>query len=127
MQHIRAEAPFFQRARPKILDQDIGCTDQAFEDLLPLLKPQIQRYGLLVAGNDGPEDTRLIYLHGAPVTGGIGPVGGFDLNHFGAKIAEQLATKRARNQLSQLKHAQAGQRRLYNRFCHSHSMPAKYA
>ena len=38
VQNLWAKSPFFQRSRPEVFDQHIGCTDQAFEDFLPFVE-----------------------------------------------------------------------------------------
>ena len=119
---------FLERAGPEIFDQDIGRTDQAFENVLPFSDTQVHGDGFLVARDDGPEHAGLIHFDGAPVARRVGSIRRFDFDHLGAESHPAIGHKRdPAMSWPKFNHAKPRKRRLYNRFCHSFSMPAKQA
>ena len=102
-QVLRRQAPLFEGAGAKVLNQNIGCGDQAAGQILAFRDPQIRRHRLLVAGHNFPPE-RIVAP--APSAHGIADLGGFDLDDLCPHIAEQLAAEGTSNELAHFDNAQ---------------------
>src|SRR3546814_1683678 len=90
------EVPLLQRAGAEILDQYIGLGDQLARQLLALRRPQISRDRIFIARDHAPP-ARLVAL--APVSHLVAGHRRFELDDFGAHIAEQLPAEGPGDQL----------------------------
>ena len=106
-QVLVAEAPPLQGARPEVLDDHVGARDEPAGELLPLLLPQVQGDGLLVAGDDGPPEGAPLLTVPAPYPHGVAFARWLDLDDLGAEVGEELAAERAGEQAAHLDHAHA--------------------
>ncbi len=108
-QRVVAEAPFFQRAGAKILDDDVGIAGEPAHDLLAFGDAQVRGDRFLVARLDVPPERRAL-VQQPPLPQRIAAVGRFDLDDLGAELGQDLARERARDQLTELEDLEPGQR-----------------
>jgi len=60
MQHLPAQAEFFQYAGAKVFDEDIGVCQQRLEDAQAIRVLEVQGQGFLVACLDKPPQRRAL-------------------------------------------------------------------
>ena len=121
-QGVVAQAPFFHRAGPEVLEQEVGLRRQLLEDFLSFRLAQIERDALLVARHEGPPKGGFLFAMASPDAQRVALVRRLDLDDVGAHIAEDLAAKRPGQQRAELEHTQVCQRavRELNRSGHRH-------
>ena len=90
VEHLGAQAPPFQRARPEVFQQDVRFGNERQHGLLAGFGPEVQHHRLLVAV-DGPVQHGGIALVQAPVAQLVTGSGPFHLDHFGTEVGEQPA------------------------------------
>src|SRR4051812_20013380 len=109
-QRLVTEPQRLERARPIVLDQDIGAGDQLLEDLAagfllqiqgdrPLVRPLGQEGGAHVATVERPV--------GAPLTALVGLVRMLDLDDIGAEHRQLVGGKRPRQHMGDIDDANA--------------------
>jgi hypothetical protein len=109
-QGLVPEAPFLQRARPEVLDDDITPGDETAGKVLPLPLPQIDGDGFLVAGDDRPPEGAPLLAVAAPHAHGVPFAWRLELYDLGAEVREELAAERACEQAAHLDDANAFER-----------------
>ena len=97
-QHVVTQAPFLERSRPEVLDDDVGFLDQ-FEEQLPAAgDPKVERDRLLVARVHSPEEMMTVQFGLTPGAQRIRRPRRLDLDDLGAHVAEQAAGERSGDQ-----------------------------
>ena len=74
VQHVPAQAQFFQYAGAEVLDQDVGLGQQLLEDVQAIGVLEVQRQGFLVTRLHEPPQRRT-FIQLAPFTQGIAAIG----------------------------------------------------
>ena len=101
LEDVPAEAPFLQRARLEVLDEDIGLRDQPLQDLGALGLPQVEGGRLLVAALLQPGERVAALRDGAELAQGVADLRQLDLDDLGAELRElgraEGAGKKARH------------------------------
>ncbi len=103
----RVEVPFLERAGAEILDQYVGLGDQLARQLLTVFTSQVDGDRIFVARDHAPPAG---FVALAPVAHLVAGARRFELDDFGAHVAEQLAAERTRDQLPHLDDPDALQR-----------------
>ncbi len=109
-QNVVAEIPLLQRARPEVLDDDVGALDEVEEEVAAAGLTQVERDGLLVAGVHRPEEVVPVEFGLPPGAQRIGRARRLDLDDLGAHVAEQPSRERSRDQRADLDDPDAVQR-----------------
>ncbi|MNO82804.1 hypothetical protein D3C76_740890 [compost metagenome] len=108
MQHIPPQTKFFQHARAKVFDQDVGLGQQALEDIAALGVLEVEGERLLVAGlHEPPQRGALVQL--APLAQRVAAIGRFDLDHFGAEFGTDTRGERPGDQGTEFDNFKAGE------------------
>ncbi|MOA14165.1 hypothetical protein D3C78_1342510 [compost metagenome] len=109
MQDIPAKSQFFQYARAKVFDQDVGFAEQLLEDRQAVRVLEVQGEGLLVARlHEPPQRGALVEF--APLAQRVTAVRGLDLGHIGAELGANARSERSGNQGAEFDDFQAGKR-----------------
>jgi hypothetical protein len=104
VKHGRSKPHAFQRARPIVLDQNLGALDEIEQQFLALRFAQIERQTQLVAGVGLPEQGMAFDAPGAQ---GVTLVRILDLDHLGAKIGQLQRHHVAGDETRQVEHRDA--------------------
>ena len=110
-QHVVAEPPLVEPARPEVLDHDVARRRQPPHHGAGPLVAQVERDRPLVAP-DGRPPQAVTVAGDAPAPHRVALAGRLDLDDLGAVVAEQLAGERPGDETAQLQHPHAGQRPL---------------
>ena len=106
-QDVVADAPFVQRARLEILDQDIGRLEQLHQHRAAAGGCEIEADRALVAV-DADEIGRILLMEGrAPIASFIAR-GRLDLDHIGAVVGEDLRAIGTAKHARKIDHSQSG-------------------
>ncbi|MNS50716.1 hypothetical protein D3C72_833720 [compost metagenome] len=100
MQGFPTQAQFFQDTGAEVLDEDVGFTEQFFQDRQAVRVFEVQRQRLFIARLDEPPQRRA-FIQFSPLAQWIPAVGRFDLDHFGTELAANARGKRPGNQCTQ--------------------------
>src|SRR5262249_16445067 len=79
-QHVVAQVPLLQRARPEVLNHDVGLLDELEEQLTAAWPAQVERDRSFVARMHGPEDMVPIEFGLAPGAQRVRGAGRFHLD-----------------------------------------------
>ena len=109
-QHVVTQAPLLQRARPEVLDDDVGALDEVQEQVAARGLAQVQGDGFLVAGVHRPEEVVAVEFGLPPGAQRVRRARRLDLDDLGAHVAEQPARERPGDQRADLDDADAVQR-----------------
>ena len=112
MNRHRPQAPAFHGAGAEVLDQHVGVFHQRAQDVLTFSLCQVQRHGLFVARLDFPPD-RVAVLQQPPFAQRVALARRFDLDDFGAEVAQRLAAEGSGDELAEFEDAHAGERAGY--------------
>jgi len=104
------ESPFFHRARPEILEQEVRLLDEVLEQRLAVGLAQVERDRFLVAGDDRPPEGLAVRLLASPDAHRVALARRLDLDDLRAEVPEQLAAERTGQQGAEFDHAQARER-----------------
>ena len=104
LDHLRAQAPLLHGTGAKVLHQHIGAVQQLQHQLAAALTLEVQGDALLVAAQAAVPE-RSAVLDNAPAANRVA-AGRFHLDDLGAKIRQDGAGKRPRQQLTQLDNPQ---------------------
>ena len=110
IEHVRAEAPLLQRARPEVFQQDVRFRGELQDCLLAGLGAQVQDDGLLVAV-DGPVQHGGVALVQPPVAQLVAGSRPLDLDDLGAEVGEEPPGRGGGNVVSEFQDADAFQGR----------------
>ena len=105
----RRDVPALERARPEVLDHDVGGGGQAAEQVLALRLAQVERDALAAAPFDGPEQ-RVAVFERADLAHEVAGAGLLDLDDVGTHLAEQTRAERRRDARAEIEHAQPFER-----------------
>jgi hypothetical protein len=108
-QHDVADAPFVQRARLEILDQDVGAFQHLHQNGAPALGSKIEPDRALVAV-DADEIGRILAMERRSPVAHLVAGGRLDLDHVGAVIGEDLRAIGAAEHAREIDHAQSRHR-----------------
>ena len=108
-QLLPAAMPLFHGARAEVLQNKIRVDDHFLEQSLTFRLPHVQGDGLLVPADDRPPQGGFACSLTAPGAHRVTLARGFNFDHFGTHIPQQLAAERSCQQGAQLQHAQVGQ------------------
>ena len=104
-QRFIIEAHGLHRARPEILQHDVGCLHQGGEDLLAARVAQIETNAALAAVIDA--EIHALAAHHGRVLAGLFATETLDLDHLGAEVRQNHAATRPRLVTRQFEHANA--------------------
>src|SRR5690606_10701566 len=107
-QHVVAEPEPLERARTKVLDQEVGLADQLADELAAFVGLQVDTHGLLVAQHARAIE-RLSLVLQAHVAGRIA-FGRLDLDDLGPEVRHQPGAPGTGDRRAHLDHAVARQR-----------------
>ena len=102
------QAPLGERARPEVLEDDVDLGRERAEQVAALRATQVDRHRPLVAG-DGRPPQALAVGDDSPAAHRVAGLGGLDLDHLGAVVAEELAGERAGDEAAELEDPEAGE------------------
>ena len=108
VQLFRADAPVLERARPEVLDEDVGLGHEVQQDRLGLRLREIQRDRPLVTADHLPPQVDPV-LQVTMRPNRIAP-GVLDLHDIGAEISQQRRRERASEECGQIQHLDALER-----------------
>ena len=101
--------PALERARPEVLDDDVGCGRETAEHVLTVGLAEIKRHALAPASFDGPEQGVAVGER-SDLAHEVAGSGLFDLDHLGAHLTEQSRAERRGDPCAEIQHAQPIQR-----------------
>ena len=107
-QLVRAEAHLLERSHAEALEEDIGGAHQLAQDLLALLRAQVEGQALLVPRIDLPVGTDALRMVGPglmPGTQRVALLRVLDLQHLRAEIGQGKRHHVARHEAAQVQHA----------------------
>jgi hypothetical protein len=110
IEDLRAEAPFLQRARAEVFQQDVRLRGELQDRLPARLGPQVQHHGLLVAV-DRPVEHGGVTLVQPPVAQLVAGSRPLHFDDLGAEVGEQPSGRRRGNVVSEFQDADAFQGR----------------
>ena len=108
-QHVVADAPFVERARLEILDQDVGALQQLHQHGAPAFGGEVEPDRTLVAV-DADEIGRVFAVERRSPVAHLVAGGRLDLDHVGAVIGENLRAIGSAEHPREIDHAQSGHR-----------------
>ena len=108
-QHVVADAPFVERARLEILDQDVGALQHLHQHRAAALGSEVEPDRALVAV-DADEIGRVFAVERRTPVAHLVAGGRLDLDHVGAVVGEDLRAIGSAEHARQIDHAQSGHR-----------------
>ncbi len=108
-QLLVVEAELRERARPVVLDHDVGILEQARQHPLAARGLEVEHDAPLVAV-DHHERGRLAVDHRQPAPGVVAARDLLDLDHVGAHVGQHQRAGRPRHDVCQIDHLEAGKR-----------------
>ena len=117
-QTVGADVPTLERARPEVLDHDVGGRRELAEHVLALGRAQVERHALAAAPFDRPEQ-RVAVDEGADLAHEVAAARLFDLDDFGALLAEESRAERRGDPGSQIEDAHTNE-------CSGHERPCSF-
>ena len=108
-QHVLADAPFVERARLEILDQDVGLLQHLHQHGPPAFGGKVESDRALVAV-DADKIGRVLVVEGRSPVARFVAGRRLDLDHVSAVVGEDLRTIGAAEHARQIDHAQSGHR-----------------
>ena len=106
-QHVVADAPFVERARLEILDQDVGGLQHLHQHGAAAFGGEVEADRALVAV-DADEIGRVLLVEGRAPVAHLVAGRRLDLDHVGAVVGEDLRAIGAAEHAREVDHAQAG-------------------
>src|SRR3954471_23515280 len=107
---VITEPPFFQRAGPEILDNDVAFCGELLQQFPPALARQIQGHAFLVAGFGEPHQRIAAFGIGAEPPQRVAGLRRFDLDDLGAEFAQNGGAMRPRNEGAEIEDSDSTQR-----------------
>ena len=105
-QHVVADAPFVERARLEILDQDVGGLQHLHQHRAAAFGGEVEADRALVAV-DADEIGGVLVVEGRAPVAHLVAGGRLDLDHVGAVVGEDLRAIGAAEHAREIDHAQA--------------------
>jgi hypothetical protein len=107
---VEAQPPLLERPGPEVLDDGVALGDEVEQELLALLRAEVQGDAALVARDQRPPQRLAVEVLLTPAPHRVRPVRRLDLDDLGAEVGDQPAGEWAREQRSQLDDANPLQR-----------------
>ena len=104
------DVPALERARPEVLDDDVGRRRERSEELLAARRAEVERHAAPPSPLDRPEERVALFGEGSDLAHEVAGAGLFDLDHLGTLLAEQTRAERRGDARAEVEDPEARER-----------------